>query len=68
MPIMHQIRPSDPLLLSKLLTRHQVNAALKNGILKAIRAHNKTVNTARNKYEAACNKAAEKLENDYNKL
>jgi hypothetical protein len=64
----YPIRPSDPLLLSKLLTKHQVNAALKNGILKAIRAYNKTVNAAYKKYEAASKKAAEKLENDYDKL
>jgi hypothetical protein len=54
--------------LSKLLTRHQINAALKKGILKAIGSYNKTVNSAFKKYEAACNKAADKLENDYNKL
>jgi hypothetical protein len=64
----YPIRPTDSTLLSKLLTRHQINAALKKGILKGLGSYNKTVNSAFKKYEAACNKAADKLENDYNKL
>jgi hypothetical protein len=64
----YPIRPTDSTLLSQLLTRHQINAAFKKGLLKAIGSYNKTVNAAYKKYEAACNKAADKLENDYKKL
>ncbi len=66
--IPYNVRPSDPELLGKLLTRNQINVALKNGILKAIKTYNKTMNAANKKYEAACDKAADKLENDFNKL
>jgi hypothetical protein len=58
----------DPVLFGKLLTRHQINTAFKNGILKALKTYNKTLNEAAKKYEAACNKAAVKLENDFDKL
>jgi len=64
----YPIRPTDSTLLSKLLTRRQVNAALKKGMIKAIGSYNNAVNAAFKKYEKACNKAADKLENDYNKL
>jgi hypothetical protein len=65
-PIIRIQRNADPEFLGKLLTRHQVNKDLKNRILKALRAYNKTVNEDAKKYEAACNKAADKLENDFN--
>jgi hypothetical protein len=58
----------DPVLFGKLLTRHQINTAFKNGIIKALRTYNKTINAAVKKYETACNQAADKLENDFNKL
>ena len=58
----------DPVLFGRLLTRHQINKAFKNGILKALRTYNKTVNTAAKKYRTACNKAADKLESDFDKL
>lgn len=58
----------DPVLFGKLLTRHQINTALKNGILKALRTYNRSINEAAKKYEAARNRAAEKLQSDFNKL
>jgi len=58
----------DPVLFGKLLNRHQINTAFKNGILKALRTYNTTVKAAAKKYEAACNKAADKLEKDFDQL
>ncbi len=58
----------DPVFFGKLLTRHQINTAFKNGILKALRTYNKTINAAAKKYEAACNKADDNLKNDFDKL
>jgi hypothetical protein len=58
----------DPALFGKLLTRHQVNAAFKNEILKAMKTYNKNLNDAAKKYDGACNRAAVKLINDFDKI